>query len=111
MTCATQYLVPGMLRFREWKICRCFGGTVVYVHKIGTEMNLCAKIVTGGNAYMWRAVEVFVEGFYMWRTCAEESEDAVAATAPINIDITPVVPPTEPPTREAPESPQPEADP
>ena len=37
--------------------------------------------------------------------------DAVAATAPINIDITPVVPPTEPPTREAPASPQPEADP
>ena len=53
MTWATQYLVPSVFRFREWKICKCFGGTVVYVHKVSTEMNLCFKLVTGGNAYMY----------------------------------------------------------
>ena len=52
MTWATQYPVPSVFRFREWKICRCFGGTVVYVHTISTEMNPCAQIVTRGNAYI-----------------------------------------------------------
>ena len=41
---APQYPVPSVFRFREWKICRCFGGTVVYVLLVGTIIYLPSKL-------------------------------------------------------------------
>ena len=42
---ATQYPVPSVFRFREWKICRCFGGTVLYFYHISTEIYPFVQIV------------------------------------------------------------------
>ena len=40
----TQYPVPSVFRFREWKICRRSGSTVLYVLLLGTIIYLPSKL-------------------------------------------------------------------